>query len=70
VGAALLAEKRFAESEHELLEAYATLVASRGAGNERAVVTASRLARLYGETGKAAEEKRYRDLSVPPPPQR
>ena len=70
LGAALLAERRFAEAEHELTDAYATLAKDRGPQHEKSLLTAARLADLYAATGRPAEAKRYRQLSVPTPPAR
>ncbi|MFI5181480.1 MAG: tetratricopeptide repeat protein, partial [Thermoanaerobaculia bacterium] len=68
LGAALLAQHRFAEAEHELTEAYTTLAADRGPKHEKSLLTASRLADLYAAMGRPAEARRYRQLSVAPPP--
>ncbi len=67
LGAALLAERRFPEAERELTEAYATLATNRGPRHEKSLLTASRLAELYVASGRPAEAKRWRELSVPPP---
>ncbi len=70
LGAALLGQRRYPEAEHELSEAYATLAADRGPKHEKSLLTASRLAELYATTKRPAEAKKYRELSVPPPPGR
>ncbi len=67
LGAALLTQHRFREAEHELAESYATLASDRGPEHEKSLLTASRLAKLYAATGRPAEARRFRDLSVPPP---
>jgi eukaryotic-like serine/threonine-protein kinase len=68
LGAALLGEHKYVEAERELAEAYAVLAADRGPQHEKSLLTARRLAELYTATGRPAEAKHFRDLSVQPPP--
>ena len=69
LGAALLGQRRYKEAEQELTEAYDTLRKDRGPAHEKTRLAASRLSQLYASSGRPAEAKRFKELSVPPQPQ-
>ncbi len=68
LGAAFLAEHKYDEADHELIEADTVLAADRGPQHEKSLLTARRLAELYDATGRTTDAKRFRELSLQAPP--